>query len=112
LRRGHPRRHATAYHWIDEKMCAAAANEARARIAPNIHALDATAAEIRASNNPAAHNVSHKYCAPAPAPTFNHASLRLSGVKRKRPAHAQNAREQATLRQPIPFAIVLRFIGW
>jgi hypothetical protein len=91
---------------------AAAANEARARIAANIHTLDPNEAEIRANNNPEIQNVSHKYCAPAPIPTFNHASLRFSGVKRKRPAHAQNAKEQATLRHPIPFEMVLRFIGW
>jgi hypothetical protein len=109
---GHPLRHAAAHHRVDEIASAAAANEARARIPANIHTLDANAAEIRASNSPEVHNVSHKYCAPAPAPRLNHASLRLSGVKRKRPAHAQNAREQATLRQPIPFAIVVRFIGW
>ena len=93
-------------------MSAAAANEARARIAAHIHTLDPNAAEVRANNNPEIHNVSHKYCAPAPVPKFNHASLRWSGVKRKRTAHAQNAREQATLRHPIPFEMVLRFIGW
>jgi hypothetical protein len=96
---------------MDEIVSTAATNEARGKIAVNIHSLAPNAAEIRASENPEIHNVSHKYCAPAPIPTFNHALLWLSGVKRKRPAHPQNAREQAMLRQPIPFAIVLRFIS-
>jgi hypothetical protein len=101
-------RYGPPHHWTVEIISAAAPNEARARITANIHALDPNAAAIRPSNAPAIHKIGHK--TGAPAPTCNHASLRLSGVKRKRPAHNQNASEQATLRYPIPLAIVPRFI--